>query len=92
MKTMLSPETLVMLHAQGRAKVGQFVNPRTIAACKRVLSERGEDWACSVLFRSHFARRSPVDARWPWLDESEEEILVLADEAEVELLEQELGD
>lgn len=85
--TALSPERLAQLHAQGRerSRQSQFINPYTIAKCDRVLKTRGEDWAQSVLMRK-FTRRSLVDSRWPWLELGEDEILVLADQAEWQAL------
>ncbi len=47
------------------------------------------DWAASVLLR-RLDRRSRIDPRFPWLEDGEEEILVLADEAEWALLGEEL--
>lgn len=87
MRTTLSPERLAQLHAQGRerAQASSFVNPYTIAKCKRVLQTRGEQWAESVLMRQ-FTRRWAMSPLLPWLEQGEDEILVLADQAEWELL------
>lgn len=86
-RTLLSPERLAQLHAEGRERAGRFVNPCTISQLRRVLTQRGEPWAASVLLRP-INRRSRCDARLPWLEAGEEEILVLADAAETaELLE-----
>jgi len=86
MNTALAPEKIAQLHAEGQAKVGPFVDPHTINRCKRILRDRGEEWAQSVLLR-RFTRRSMICAAFPWLENGEDEILVLADAAEWELLE-----
>jgi len=80
-KTSLPADTLVVLHAEGYAHTGPFVNPSTIVKSKRILRERGEEWAQSVLLRA-FDRRSVALPAFPWLNAGEEEILVLADSAE----------
>lgn len=81
MKTSLTAERLAALHTEGRAKTGSFVNPYTMFRLRSILRERGEDWAASVLLRD-LSRRSLIDAGFPWLESGEEEILVLADDAE----------
>ncbi|MCA2247565.1 hypothetical protein JF729_07110 [Mycobacterium intracellulare] len=81
MKTALSPERLAVLHAEGHAKTGRFVDPGSIFRVKRILQERGEDWAASVLLRD-LSARSRLESRFPALRSGEETILVLADEAE----------
>lgn len=86
MRTTLPAEKLVALHAKGQAQTGPFVNPHTIVRCQRILSERGQDWAASVLLRN-LDRRSLINPNFPWLNSGEEETLVLADKAEWEQLE-----
>lgn len=86
MKTTLSPERLVEIHAEGRAQTGPFVNPHAIARGEIILRERGEEWAQSILLH-RFDRRSLLRPTLPWLRVGEVEILVLADKAEWELLE-----
>jgi hypothetical protein len=81
MRTSLSPERLAELHTEGRARVGAFVDPHIVSKCAAVLYERGEEWGESVLMRK-FTRRSRLYSALPWLESGEEEILVLADEAE----------
>jgi hypothetical protein len=81
MRTSLPPEKLAALHAEGHTKTSRFVNPHTVARCERILRERGEEWAQSVLLR-RFDRRSRISPASPWLNSGEDEILVLADDAE----------
>lgn len=81
MRTCLSPEVLAELHTEAQSKGGRFVNPHTIARCQVLLRDRGEEWAASVLLR-RLDRRSRLHPNLPWLHANEEEILVLADEAE----------
>lgn len=89
MQTTLTPDALARLHSEGQAKVGRFVNPHTIARCKRILRDRGRDWAASVLLRD-LSRHSAMSADFPWLNSGEEETLVLADAAEWAQLEADL--
>jgi hypothetical protein len=51
MKTTLSPEQLAELHAQ-RPKPEAFVNPVTINQARRIIRDKGRDWAASVLLRA----------------------------------------
>lgn len=83
MKTTLTPEHLATLHAQGREEAGRspFVNPDAVAKAKRIIQERGESWAASVLMRD-LSRRSQALPRFPWLEAGEMETLALADRAE----------
>ncbi|MFG1976944.1 hypothetical protein ACGFJC_47095 [Nonomuraea fuscirosea] len=82
MRTTLSPERLAELAAEGRAKAGRspFVDPGDVAACKRLLIQRGEGWAASVLMRD-LSRRSAIGV-WPWFQDGEMETLLLAADAE----------
>jgi hypothetical protein len=84
MRTTLSPEQLVELAAQGRAEAARspFVDPAAAAKAKRLLRERGEEWAASVLMRD-LSRRA-LRGGLPWLEDGEMEALVLADRAEWE--------
>lgn len=84
MRTTLSPEQLATLAAQGRAEAARspFVDPAAAAKSKRLLRERGEEWAASVLMRD-LSRRSLLGG-WPWLEDGELETLILADRAEWE--------
>lgn len=81
--TKLSPGTLAELHVVGRATAAtsRFVNPHVVAQTRRILVQRGELWAASVLGRD-LSRRSRLYPRLPWLEDGEAEVLVLADEAE----------
>ncbi|MDD4865685.1 MAG: hypothetical protein PHQ28_00705 [Mycobacterium sp.] len=81
MKPALTPERLAVIHAEGLAKTGRFVDPGNIIRVKRILQERGEDWAASVLLRD-LSARSRLAPRFPALRTGEETILVLAHEAE----------
>lgn len=87
MRTTLSPEQLADLAAQGVAKAAAspFVNPDAVAQALKVLRERGEDWAASVLMRD-LSRRSLASPRLPWFENGELETLILADRAEWEQL------
>ncbi|MGW0485811.1 hypothetical protein [Nonomuraea sp. NPDC003214] len=91
MRTSLTPEKLAELAARGRAEVAAsraanpFVNPDVAAACRKVLRQRGEEWAASVLMRN-LARRSLGVPGMPWLEDGEMETLILADRAEWEQL------
>ena len=91
MKTTLTPEALAALHAEGRAQaaLSRFVDPVGISRCRRVLTQRGEDWAASVLLRD-ISRRSQLAASLPYLQDGEPEILVLADAAEWKALAKEV--
>jgi hypothetical protein len=80
-ETTLSAQQLVQLHAEGALMRGTspFEDPVTMNRYRDVLLRRGEEWAASVLCRD-ISRRSLT---WgPWLEQSEPEILVLADQAE----------
>lgn len=83
MKTTLTPEHLATLHAQGREEAGRspFVDPCAAAKSKKLLQERGESWAASVLMRD-LSRRSLAFPYLPWLEDGEMETLILADRAE----------
>jgi hypothetical protein len=83
MRTTLPPERLAELAAQGRAQAARspFVNPHTVANATKLLRERGEAWASSVLMRP-LERRALIGPQYPWLEEGEMETLVLADAAE----------
>jgi hypothetical protein len=91
MKTILSAEVLAALHAEGRAQaaLSRFIDPMAISRCRRVLTQRGQDWAQSVLLRD-LARRSRLYPSMPWLEDGEPEILVLADAAEWKALSREV--
>jgi hypothetical protein len=93
MKTTLTPETLAALHAEGRAQAAcsRFVDPVAVSRCRRVLTQRGEEWAASVLLRD-ISRRSPLRASLPYLDTGEPEILVLADAAEWKALSKDVAE
>jgi hypothetical protein len=85
MKTTLAPETLAALAAQGRAEaaLNRFVDPCGVRQAMRLLRERGEDWAASVLMRPNLsARRSLIAPAFPWLEDGELETLILAHQAE----------
>ncbi|RSN12839.1 hypothetical protein DMB42_11720 [Nonomuraea sp. WAC 01424] len=86
MRTTLTPEKLAELAAQGRAEAAKsrFVDPCAAAKSKKLLCERGEEWAASVLMRD-LSRRS-LRGGWPWLEDGELETLILADSAEWDLL------
>lgn len=84
MKTTLSPERLTRLHAETREPPA-FVDPVLVTLVKRLLRERGEEWASSVLLRD-LTRRARIDRRLPWLEHRELDILVRADEEEWKLL------
>lgn len=86
LRTFLTPERLAELAAEGRAQAARsrFVDPDVVAECKKVLRERGEIWAASVLMRD-ISRRSLLGG-WPWLEDGEMETLILANRAEWELL------
>ena len=93
MKTTLSPEELAKILAEGRALAdagGRFVNPDTVYASIKVIRERGEEWAASVLMRE-LTRRSLSRPDLPWLEHGEMEALILANEAEWQRLEKELS-
>ncbi|WP_431897886.1 hypothetical protein [Nonomuraea sp. bgisy101] len=83
MRTALSPEQLVALAVQGSAEaaMNRFVDPCAVAHSKRILRERGEEWAASVLMRD-LSRRSIAFPLLPWLEDGEMETLILADRAE----------
>lgn len=87
MKTTLAPETLTGLAARGKAESRRspFVDPCAVAASKKLLRERGEEWAGSVLMR-RLDRRSVAFPALPWLEDGEMEALILADRAEWEQL------
>ncbi|MEU4331460.1 hypothetical protein [Nonomuraea dietziae] len=81
--TTLSPERLVEMAAQGRALAARsrFIDPDAASRSKRILRERGETWAVSVLMRD-LSRRSPGAPAFPWLENGEMETLILAEQAE----------
>ncbi|MEV1003435.1 hypothetical protein [Nonomuraea sp. NPDC050202] len=83
MRTTLSPEKLAELAAQGKAEAAKcrFVDPDVVAASKKILRERGEAWAASVLMRD-ISRRSLGVPHLPFFHEGEMETLILADRAE----------
>lgn len=85
MKTTLAPETLAELAAQGRAQAAKsgFVDPSMAVASKKLLRERGEEWAASVLMRD-LSRRSALFDHLPWLVDGEMETLIFAAKAEWE--------
>lgn len=85
MRTTLSPERLAELAAEGQAQAARsrFVDPCAAAASKKLLRERGEEWAASVLMRD-LSRRSLALPHLPWLEDGEMETLILADRAEWE--------
>ncbi|GAB5005459.1 hypothetical protein MAHJHV63_52750 [Mycobacterium avium subsp. hominissuis] len=84
-RTVLPAELLARLHTEGRmaASRSRFVDPNAVADVRKLLAERGEEWAASVLMRD-IARRSIACPQLPWLDPGELETLVLADKAEFE--------
>jgi hypothetical protein len=86
-RTTLSPEKLAELAAEGRAEAAKsrFVDPEVVAASKKVLRERGEVWAASVLMRD-LSRRSLGVPALPFFYDGELETLILADRAEWEQL------
>ncbi|MFG1683538.1 hypothetical protein ACGFNP_25440 [Nonomuraea sp. NPDC049269] len=88
MRTTLTPEKLAELAAQGRAEAARspFVDPCAAVQSKKLLRERGEEWAASVLMRD-LSRRSIALPHLPWLEDGEIETLILADRAEWELFE-----
>ncbi|GAA2411042.1 hypothetical protein GCM10010404_81190 [Nonomuraea africana] len=81
--TTLTPERLAELAALGRtlAARSRFVDPEAAARSKKLLRERGETWAASVLMRD-LSRRSLLLPAYPWLEDGEMETLVLAEQAE----------
>lgn len=88
MRTTLTPEKLAELATRGRAEAARsrFVDPCAVAQSKKLLRERGEEWAASVLMRD-LSRRSLLFGHLPWLEDGELETLILADRAEWEQLE-----
>ncbi|MET7335881.1 hypothetical protein [Nonomuraea sp. NPDC005650] len=94
MQTTLSPERLAELHAEGRAQAAKcrFVDPDVVAELKRLLRERGENWAASVLLRSLERRAQGRSvSHLPYLYDGEMETLILAEAAELEQLAQAAG-
>ncbi|GAA2701412.1 hypothetical protein [Nonomuraea recticatena] len=83
LRTTLTPERLAELAAHGRALAARsrFVDPDAAARSKKLLRERGETWAVSVLMRD-LSRRSLLLPAYPWLEDGEMETLILADQAE----------
>lgn len=83
MKTCLSTELLGQLACQGRAAAAAspFVDPTAASRARRLIEERGEEWAASVLLRD-LSRRSQLRADLPWLHPGELETLIAADRAE----------
>ncbi|MDP9870394.1 MULTISPECIES: hypothetical protein [Streptosporangium] len=83
MRTCLTPDQLASLAAQGFAESqrSRFVDPDAVAKSKRILCERGEEWAASVLMRD-LSRRSLLLPHLPYLENGELETLILADRAE----------
>ncbi|MDN5758637.1 MAG: hypothetical protein L0H59_08905 [Tomitella sp.] len=82
--TALQPQQLTALRERGHAMSaasGPFVDPRSAYRVRRILADRGEEWAAAVLSRKLTAR-SRVDAGVPWLREGELETLDEADRAE----------
>ncbi|MEU6715213.1 hypothetical protein ABZ897_27420 [Nonomuraea sp. NPDC046802] len=86
LRTLLTPKRLAELSAEGRAQAARsrFVDPDVVAESKKILRERGEIWAASVLMRD-LSRRSRRGG-WPWLEDGEMETLILANRAEWEQL------
>jgi hypothetical protein len=85
MTTNLSEPQLVTIRAEGLSRRSRFVDPAVVRACTKVLHRRGEVWAAAVLGRDISARSSFFRDK-PALRDGEEYILVLADEAEDDLL------
>ncbi len=83
MKTCLSTELLGQLAQQGRAAAAAspFVDPTAASRALRLIEERGEEWAASVLLRD-LSRRSQLRADLPWLYAGEMETLLAAEQAE----------
>lgn len=82
-ETQIAPARLVELRAEGRAKVGRFVDPTVLMKCRTVLTQRGERWAAEVLGRD-LSRRSLLFPALPFLHGGEEYTLVAADQEEYE--------
>ncbi len=87
MRTILDVDQLAALkvHAGDVAREFSFVDPRALSQCDRVLRERGEVWAASVVGRI-LTKRSRVHPSWPWLFTYEMYMLILADEAEFDAI------
>ncbi|RJL19720.1 hypothetical protein [Bailinhaonella thermotolerans] len=85
--TLIPPRRLAELHARGRAEAARapFVDPDAVAAGMRVLGQRGEEWAVSVLGRP-LTRRSRAHHSIPFFYDGDFEILVLADTEETDIL------
>lgn len=82
MKTQLSESTLMQMRADNKAvNDGPFPDPHVISQSLRVLDERGEEWAASVLGRD-ISRRSLGVPAYPHLTSGEPRLLVVADMAE----------
>lgn len=60
-----------------------FPDPHVIAASKRALTQRGENWAAAVLGRD-LSRRSIAFPRLPYLESGEQYVLAEADRIEEE--------
>jgi hypothetical protein len=82
-ETQIAPARLAELRAEGRAKVGRFVDPAVLLRCRKVLARRGETWAAEVLGRD-LTRRSLLVPGLPYLVDGEEHTLVDADREEYE--------
>ncbi|MEV8636817.1 hypothetical protein AB0395_34765 [Streptosporangium sp. NPDC051023] len=82
MRTTLTPERLTALDVEGRrqAAASPFVAPEAAAKSKRLIDERGWEWATSVLRRALNRGRHG----YPMLKPGEIETLILAAEAEWE--------
>lgn len=79
--TAISPARLVELRVEGKAKVGQFVDPHVLHKLTGVLAKRGETWAAAILGRD-ISRRSIAIPAMPYLNSGEEYTLVAADAEE----------
>lgn len=69
-KTDIPEPRLVELRARGHANISRFVDPHAVARCSKVLDQRGEEWAASVLGRD-ISRRSIAVPNRPYLKDGE---------------------
>lgn len=80
-KTQIPEPMLVELRARGHANVSRFVDPHAVARCSKILDQRGEEWAASVLGRD-ISRRSIAVPNRPYLTDGELYALNAADGGE----------
>jgi len=88
MRTGLPPEVLAQLHTQCQTPPGtpaRFVNPHDVARVEKLIRERGEQWAASIVLRD-LGRRSVLRPDLPWLTHDELALLLAAEQAEFDHL------